>query len=636
VADMHAHSLDVKVSGGRRNWRRDSSRAGGVGAVAIVIALLLDDFGRLQSALEMTPARLVFAAQPAGSASDALAVTLINRGTTVVEVARLTLSNPTSFGVTRTDCPAGQIPPGARCLIYVDFHPAAVGDFSGTLQQNETGPRVELVGTGATGRLADAAPRPPVDQPDAPRDPPPATTPPTTTPPKPGPVATPPKAPPTSAPQTPKVEPLVRASFDLDTYDAKALVGDTTVVDVVLRNTGETTIGPVQLRFERTLPAFALPLGGCVLSEPQTTCAIEVNFTPPQEGSHLTSLVAETSKGPLARTELTGIATAKAPDAVLSRSRIEFDKTDDQVSLVVQNRGSAPLRIDGVAIDNTKDFDVRADACTKPGLVEPQKSCAMFVRFKGRARASGQLTVRHNDPPLSSSVELAALTAPQLLNVPRLTGSKRDEALRDIVRARFTVGNVEETPRCESLGEVVNQKPERGTKALESSPIDIWIASVGPNPAIVPDVRQQPQAIAERQILAARLLVRMGPREETDSVPSGAIARVEPRPQTRLAPNCPVTLRVAVPVPRIQVPNYVKRTLADVKQTLKGGAAGLFEPFRLGTVRTSDNTPVPSGNDQFWIVIAQNPAAGTMVPRPSGLAVATTIELTVMRLNRID
>jgi beta-lactam-binding protein with PASTA domain len=127
----------------------------------------------------------------------------------------------------------------------------------------------------------------------------------------------------------------------------------------------------------------------------------------------------------------------------------------------------------------------------------------------------------------------------------------------------------------------------------------------------------------------------MGPTEETDSVPRGAIARVEPRPQTRLAPNCPVTLRVAVPVPKIQVPNYVKRTLADVKQTLKGGAAGLFEPFRLGTVRTEDNNPVRSGNDQLWTVIAQDPPAGKMVPRPSGIAVATTINLTV-RLNRQD
>src|SRR4029453_13571168 len=233
--------------------------------------------------------------------------------------------------------------------------------------------------------------------------------------------------------------PVVRASFDLAAYDAKALVGDSTSVDVVLRNTGQTTIGPVQLRFEPTPSAFALQPASCVLGQPQTSCSIKVNFLPAQEGSHLTNLVAETSKGPLARTELTGIATAKSPEALLSRSRIEFDKTDDQVTLVVQNRGSASLRIDGVAIDNTKDFDVRGDACPKPGLVEPQQSCAMFVRFKGRARASGRLTVRHNDPPLSSSVERAALTAPQPLKVPRLIGSKRDEALRDIVRARFNV-----------------------------------------------------------------------------------------------------------------------------------------------------------------------------------------------------
>jgi beta-lactam-binding protein with PASTA domain len=603
----------------------------------VLIALLLGDVDQ-RSALVMTPEQLVFTAQPAGSTSEAQPVTLTNQGTTVVEVARLTLSNPASFGVTRTDCPAGQVPPGGRCLVYVDFHPAAVADFTGMLQQSETGPRVALVGTGAPAQLAAITPRPPVDELPPSREPPPApiATPPTPTPSKPAPPPIPPKPAPTSAPPTPKVDPpapLVRATFDLAAYDAKALVGDTTVVDVVLTNTGETTIGPVQLRFERTASAFALQPGGCVLAEPRTTCTIKASFTPSQEGSHLANLVAETGRGPLARTELTGVATAKAPVAVLSPSRIEFTKTGGQVTLVVQNRGSAPLRIADVAIDNMKDFEVRAEACTKPGLVEPQRSCAMFVRFTGRARTRGQLTVRHNDPSLSSSVELAALTAPQPLKVPRLTGSKRDEALRDIARARFTVGSVEETPRCESLGEVVDQKPERGTLAMEGSPIDIWIASVGPNPAIVPDVRQQTQAAAEKQILAARLQVRLGPREETDSVPSGAIARVEPRPQTRLAPNCPVLLRVAVPVPRIRVPGYVKRTLADVKQTLKGGAGGLFEPFRLGTVRTPDGNRVPPGEDQSWIVISQNPPEGTMVPRPSGLAVATTIDLTVTRLN---
>jgi len=405
-------------------------------------------------------------------------------------------------------------------------------------------------------------------------------------------------------------------------------------MDVVLTNSGEATIGQVQIRFEGPTSAFALQPGGCVLGGPGTPCRMKVNFTPPQEGTHSAALVAEAGGGRLARTELTGVATPKTPDALLSRTSIEFTKSGEQVTLVLQNVGTGPLRVDGVAIDNTRDFDVQADACRKEGLLEPQKSCAMFVRFKGRERARGRLTVRHNDPPLSSAVELAALTAPQPLKVPRLTGRSRDEAVRTITRERFTVGDIVDAPRCDSVGEVFDQKPERGTQAPEGSPIDIWIASAGPDPALVPNVVRQPQSVAEKQILAARLQMRLGGSEETDSVPGGAIARVEPRPGTRLAPNCPVTVRVAVPVPKIAVPSYVKRNLADVKQTLKGGAGGFFAPFRLGAVRTTDGNSVPAGDDQSWIVIAQNPPAGTMVPRPSsGLSVGTTIELTVIRLD---
>jgi len=616
----------VKVSGGRRDWRRDSSRAGGIAFVAALIALLVGEIDQPQPSLAMTPAQLIFAAQAAGTTSPAQSVTLTNGGTTMVEVAGLILSNPTGFGVTGTDCPQGRVPPGGRCMVSVAFHPAATGDFVGTLRQSETGRRVGLTGTGTTG-IVDAPTTPPVQTPDTapPSRPGKPSTPPT------GPSApTPPStAPPKETPRTP----LVRANFNLASYDTNALVGDTKGIDVVLTNTGETTIGPVQLRVEQATSAFALQSQDCVLREPLSTCTIKVNFTPSQEGSFTANLVAERGRGPLARTALTGGAMAKAPHAVLSQSRIEFTKTGDQVTLVVQNIGSAPLRIDGVAIDNTKDFEVlRAEACTKPGLVEPQKACAMFVRFKGRARTSGQLTVRHNDPPLSSSVELAALTAPQTLEVPRLKGKKRDDALRDITRARFTVGNVLETPQCKSFGEVLEQKPEGRAQALEGSPVDIWIASAGPNPAIVPDVRRQSQAVAATQIRDARLQVRLGPTEETDSVPRGSIASIEPRPQTRLAPDCPVTLRVAVPVPRIQVPDYVKRTLADVKQALKGAAGS----FRLGSVTTSDKRPVPPGNDQFWIVIAQNPVAGTMVPRPSAFPLATRIDLTVSPSKRIE
>ena len=634
---MHAHSLDVKVAGGRRHWRRDRSRAGAGAVAAVVLALLFANVD--QSALVMTPPQLVFTPQAAGSTSVPQAVALTNQGTRVIEVAMLVLSNPASFGVTRTDCVNGQVQPGQRCSVFIEFHPPAEGPFTGTLHQSESGPRVELVGTGAPAQVAVVVTEPPMPAP-APAPSPKPTPKPIPTPPKPAPtppkpVPTPPKPVPTPPKPVPTPPParLLSASFTSASYETTVLAGDTSVVDLVLTNTGDTTIGQVNLRFENAPSTFTLQPGNCVLDAPRTTCTIKVNFTPPTAGTHSAILVAETKGGPLARTAVTGVATPKAPDAVLSKTRIEFTKTGEQTTVVIENRGSAPLRIDDIAIDNTKDFALQAEACKKLRLIEPQKACGMSVQFKGRTRTTGRLTVRHNDPPQSSSVELAALTAPQLLKVPGLNGS-RDEALRDIIRARFTVGTVTEVPQCESLGRVVAQNPTKGTQALEGTPINISIASVGPNPAIVPPIVGQPQAVAERQIQAARLQMRVGGRDETDSVPSGAITQVQPRPETRLAPNCPVTVRVAAPMPKIQVRPYVGRTLADVKQELKTGFGSNFEQFRLGTVTPPDGSR--TGDDQSWIVTRQNPSAGTMVPwASSGLRVGTAIDLWVERKRQV-
>lgn len=622
---MHAHSLDVKVAGGRRDWRRDPARTGSGAAAVLAVLALLFAGGDEQLDLVMAPGQVVFAAQAAGSTSAAQQVTLTNRGPSAVEVSRLALSNPASFRVARTDCPAGVVEPGLTCSIFIEFQPLTAGSFDGALQGSGSTARVELRGTGvqqiADGRAAGRATDPDLSVEPTPPVPPTPGTPPT--PPEP---PTPP--PPNPPPATPSPQPGAR--FERASYEMKGLVGDSQTVDVVLANTGETVIGPVRLRMEAGASAFAPPSDGCILGGPGTTCTATVRFAPSEQGTHAETLVAETDRE-LARTRLTGIASPKLPEALLSRTRIEFTRTGEQVTVVVQNVGSAPLQIGNVAVDNTRDFEVRPEGCRAGTRVEPTKACALFVRFTSKSRAKGRVTVSHNASPEASAVELAALTAPQFLRVPRLTGSTRRDALRDIVRAQFTVGDVVDVAQCDSIDRVIAQQPPRDSQALEGSPIDVRVASTGPNPAIVPDVRRLSQADAERRIRAERLQPRAGGREETDSVPSGAIAQVEPRPGTRLAPDCPVTLRVAVPVPKVPVPSFLKQSLADVRQALKGGAAGFFAPFRLGDVRTSDGGRVPAGEDTLWFVVGQSPEAGTMVPRPSGLAVGTRVNLTVAR-----
>jgi beta-lactam-binding protein with PASTA domain len=92
-----------------------------------------------------------------------------------------------------------------------------------------------------------------------------------------------------------------------------------------------------------------------------------------------------------------------------------------------------------------------------------------------------------------------------------------------------------------------------------------------------------------------------------------------------LAPNCAVTLSIAVPVPRIAVPSYVDQTLAAAKQTLGTGFFAGLATFQLGQVSTTDGSAVQKGEDALWIVVEQSPQAGEQRPR------GTSIDLKVRR-----
>ena len=92
-----------------------------------------------------------------------------------------------------------------------------------------------------------------------------------------------------------------------------------------------------------------------------------------------------------------------------------------------------------------------------------------------------------------------------------------------------------------------------------------------------------------------------------------------------LAPDCDVTLSLAVPAPKLAVPSYVGQTLAAAKQTLGTGILGGFATFRLGQVSTTDGGAIRRGEDAQLIVVEQSPQAGSQQPR------GTPIDLKVRR-----
>src|SRR5262245_28979212 len=239
----HAHSLDVRVTGGRRRkWRREHTRNAAGVVAAVVLAVLVAGQEDRGPFFIMTPVLLDFGPRPVGT-TPGLALTLENRGLAPVALTRLVVSGNAGavFRVQEGDCGAGQVPAGRTCVVNVAFTPSVAGPFNASLRLDGASPSVELRGDGT--------------QPPAP-------------------IKT----------QTQK-QPVTAARF-LDAQPrTRAGVDSTATVQVVLRNTGETTIQIARLRLEGGHASdFSLARDTCALGAPGTQCAATVTFSPHDAG----------------------------------------------------------------------------------------------------------------------------------------------------------------------------------------------------------------------------------------------------------------------------------------------------------------------------------------------------------------
>jgi len=603
----------------------------------VLAALIVGDANRTPLFV-MDSAQLDFGLQPVG-ATGVRPLTIENRSIATVAISRLIPSDSNIFRVQQGDCPNGLLPPGGSCTVNIAFTPVAVGAVVGSLILDNVGPRATLRGEGQAlqppsepiVRETPTIPTPPGATPAAPTSPTPPTLAPTAPPPggTPAPASTPQPPVPAPTPQPPPRPLITAARFSRMPFQLRSQVDTSAVATIGLANTGETTIATVIFRFEGGHAGdFAVRDDTCRRLAPQSECSVAVGFTPREAGAHSVTLIAESAGTALDSKELNGDAIEiSRPHAQLSPSRLQFSRLGEQQTVVLQNTGTAPLHVSRFTLDNTADFELDARACTSGQPVQPIRGCTVFVRFKGHAPATGRVTAIHDDQSSPTAVDLSAISVQVPVDVPNLIGSDRDDALRRLKERGLIVGAVTDAPQCESVGRVVEQNPEAGRRVLQGTAVDITMASYGPDPAIVPDVRKQTRGIAERNLRAARLSIATSIRNvETDSAAPSTVIDVRPRPGTMLAPNCAVTLSIAVPVPKIAVPSFVGQTLAAVKQRLGSGFFAGLATFRLGQVSSTDGMPVPKGEDAQWIVVAQNPAAGEERPR------GTAIDLTARRM----
>ncbi len=99
----------------------------------------------------------------------------------------------------------------------------------------------------------------------------------------------------------------------------------------------------------------------------------------------------------------------------------------------------------------------------------------------------------------------------------------------------------------------------------------------------------------------------------------GTVIDQVPDPGTQLAPDCPVNLTVAKPIPLVEVPDFVGSTLAEVEKTASRIALAVLG-IQVGRVSHVVSAQHPEGT-----ILGQQPKAGSRVRK------GTSVDLVVSR-----
>lgn len=244
------------------------------------------------------------------------------------------------------------------------------------------------------------------------------------------------------------------------------------------------------------------------------------------------------------------------------------------------------------------------------GRLKNAQSSGSGTDYLGRERklaAPREILVLEQDSP-RPTVDVEP--APPPVAVPDLVGESRDSALRLLQRSGLAGGRISLEPSCESAGRVLGQSPPQRTLLPPGTPVDLVIATPGPNARAVPELAGRSRREAER--LLSRSGLRLGEVEERRSEQSeGTVLAQQPAPRTLLAPGCPVALSVATPPPLVSVPNFVGESLDKLQRTLNRIALSVAG-VELGRVSYVDSRQYPEGT-----VVRQSPQAGSRVRRGS-------------------
>ena len=223
-----------------------------------------------------------------------------------------------------------------------------------------------------------------------------------------------------------------RAEFSATEIDFDGLVVETqgTTRRLEIANPGSATLAISEVRLTGAHAAdFTKGRDGCSGTELASgrRCVVELQFRPRSGGDKTARLVLRSNlPGSSPQVALRG--RGLAPELKLGRSRLDFAavrQTESQdLRVDISNTGEAPLSFTGVRLSGTHaaDFSLAADTC-QGRQTEPAATCRLIVRFapSGNGPRDARLLVTSNAPEGTVSLVLRGSGLPA--PVPQLSFS---------------------------------------------------------------------------------------------------------------------------------------------------------------------------------------------------------------------
>ena len=209
---------------------------------------------------------------------------------------------------------------------------------------------------------------------------------------------------------------------------------------------------------------------------------------------------------------------------------------------------------------------------------------------------------------VGSTVKVWFSAGPSTGTVPDVSGKSQDDARSTLEAAGFKVAASTQTEDSDTVAKdnVTRTSPAAGSKQSKGTTILLYISS---GMTKVPDglVGQSKDTVLKT--LQERGFNTSVEEENSDTVPSGAVTRLDPVPGTSIEQGSTINVYVSKGKEQVTVPSVVGATYASAKSTLEG----------LGFT-VSNSTQGAKDTD---LVTAQNPTAGTQADKGASITLTT-------------